>query len=205
MARNQNNLTRRGRRRGPHREYKRQFFICSEGSQTEPVYFRRIGELLDSVVIKIVKSDRHHTHPMGRFRALQRSLRNEIFDPSRGDEAWLVIDRDTWPETQLDDVYVNVCNSAGYSLAVSNPSFDYWILLHFDAGTGLGGTSIIARLSAALQKGYEKTLRGITITESQIKDAISRAASKDVPPCSDWPREKYQTTVYRLIEKLFYK
>ena len=46
------------------------------------------------------------------------------------DETWLVIDMDQWPLDQLEEVFAR-CQCSGFSLAVSNPKFEYWLLLHF--------------------------------------------------------------------------
>jgi RloB-like protein len=60
----------------------------------------------------------------------------ETFDVAaeNGDELWLVLDRDHWLEPNHVNDTMNVLKEArqqGVSLALSNPCFDLWILLHF--------------------------------------------------------------------------
>ena len=55
---------------------------------------------------------------------------------------WLVVDKDKWTDKQLNDVKEK-CNKNHFSLTVSNPCFEYWLLLHFEKrNTGQYGTEL---------------------------------------------------------------
>lgn len=45
----------------------------------------------------------------------------------------LVVDRDpnSFKEWQFDEV-LNTCNERGFKFLLSNPNFEFWLLLHFD-------------------------------------------------------------------------
>lgn len=53
------------------------------------------------------------------------------------DEAWLVVDKDQWTNPQLAELHAWAGQSQNYGFAVSNPMFEYWLLLHFEDGKGL--------------------------------------------------------------------
>lgn len=48
------------------------------------------------------------------------------------DEAWLVVDKDQWTEEQLRQLHQWSLQQANYGFALSNPKFEYWLLLHFE-------------------------------------------------------------------------
>nr|VFJ70099.1 MAG: RloB-like protein [Candidatus Kentron sp. FW] len=85
---------------------------------------------------------------------------------------------------------------------MSNPQFEYWLLLHFEDGTGITNSrQCIDRLKRYLP-GYDKGIDARKITREGIDGAIERARRRDNPPRADWPRDVGTTTVYRLVENL---
>jgi len=52
------------------------------------------------------------------------------------DRAWIVVDADSWPEDQLLELHGWSTEDSRYGLAVSNPKFEFWLLLHFEDGNG---------------------------------------------------------------------
>ncbi|EFK05692.1 conserved hypothetical protein [delta proteobacterium NaphS2] len=118
----------------------------------------------------------------------------------KNDEVWLVIDRDLWTEEQLAKVFLG-CKSAGYNLAVSNPKFEYWLLLHFEDGRGVSCSRDCTERLLRFLPNFEKAHLEIQKLQTGIDDAIRRAEEKDMPPCEDWPRRN-GSTAYRLVKKL---
>jgi hypothetical protein len=117
-----------------------------------------------------------------------------------GDEVWIVADKDNNDESDLTDVN-SKCMRKGYHLAVSNPCFEYWLLLHFEEGNDLSGIPECRKRLKRHLPHYEKSHIEINKIEPKIPDAIRRAEVKDRPPCTDWPRSN-GSTVYKLVEKL---
>ena len=58
---------------------------------------------------------------------------NSEFKLKQGDQLWLVIDRDpqSWKEKQIA-LIGRECSRRKYYLALSNPCFELWLLLHFE-------------------------------------------------------------------------
>lgn len=118
------------------------------------------------------------------------------------DEAWLVVDKDQWPDEQLLKLHQWSQTSKNYGFALSNPFFELWLLLHFEDTAGVTtAEQYRTRLKNHLPE-YDKHIHPSMMTADQILEAADRAEARDRPPCADWPREPNKTTVYRLVKKM---
>ena len=184
-----------------NRNYRPVFIIATEGSVTEPSYFEKFKG--HEVVIDSVDSGQESS-PSGVLKSLKKHLKNRSLD--KGEEAWLVIDRDIWPIEHIENVFRDLSRMSPkgqYHLALSNPKFEFWILLHFENGNGVStGTDCDQRLKTYLS-GYKKDLSCWNPSLSDVRLAIERAKRMDKEGC-DWPKTR-GTKVYRLVEKLIPK
>ena len=182
----------------PTRRYRKLFVLATEGSETEPRYFALFNSQTTTVRIKclITGTDSDPIHVLKR---MERHLRDNKLKP--GDAAWLVVDTDQWTEEQLTKLHNWSKKREYYGLAVSNPGFEFWVLLHFDDGAGINTLrQCIARQKRYIPN-YDKSHIETFRLKPGIPSAIDRARLKDTPACPDWPRS-IGTTVYRLVEKL---
>lgn len=192
-------IRRRFERKLGNRPYRRRFFIAVEGEQTEPRYFEMFKSSDDCIVDVRCIPGTNQSAPRKVFQRLKKELDKEIL--RKNDEAWVVVDRDTWPEEQLDEICAwTKTDACRHFLAVSNPQFEFWLLLHFEDGKGIGAANCLDRLRKHLPD-FKKNSRFV-FSRQQLDDAILRAKRRDIPPCADWPRQPGKTTVYRLVEKL---
>ncbi len=178
------------------RRYRRMFFLSTEGTNTEPQYFCMFNDASTVIHVKVIKH--RGADPKSVLREMRRYL--EEGELRKRDGAWLVIDKDRWSDTQLQPLYEWSQTDARYGLAVSNPSFEYWLLLHFEDGDGIASAGDCLRRLKKHLPGYDKNLR-IESLRSRVNEAVSRAERKDTPLCPDWPRTT-GTTVYRLVKNL---
>ena len=121
----------------------------------------------------------------------------------KSDEAWLVVDKDDWTEEQINKLYIWSSGARNYGFSLSNPKFEYWLILHFEDGKKI---STSHQCSTHLKKyfpDYNKNLDLRIITQKHVFNAINHAKIRDNPPCNDWPRTFGVTTVYRLVERIF--
>ena len=117
------------------------------------------------------------------------------------DEAWLVVDRDEWSEKDLAVLFAWSQESENYEIALSNPKFEYWLLLHFENATSsLSSSQCSNKLRIHMPK-YDERLRSSQINLASINMAVKRAQKQDNPPCDTWPTTT-GTTVYRLVERI---
>lgn len=196
------NQRRQGRtRRSGFRETNRFVVVSMEGAKTEPRYFELFRTPRDHPVqYKPVPNSNHKSKPSEVFQRLDREFRNY----KRGkDDGWLVIDRDVWEETDLNDV----CRKArdkGYQVALSNPCFELWLYLHLrDNTTFTDRHACQSRLSSVLGN-YAPGNKGAYDLEElrrSIPEAIRRAAALDSSPVTPWPTHQC-TRVYRLVQSL---
>jgi hypothetical protein len=119
----------------------------------------------------------------------------------KSDEAWLVVDKDSWTEKQLLLLNHWALSQENYRLALSNPKFEFWLLLHFEDGDGVTNSRNCSEHLKRHMPDYDKGIDISKITHHRIISAIKRATKRDNPPCVDWPRNT-GTTVYRLVENI---
>ncbi len=109
------------------------FVLAFEGNETEEIYF---DALKDSVkfndeqiflkLLKRAKSD-HNSAPNHVFSKLKREAKDE-YNLGPDDELWMIIDTDRWKT--IGEI-CELCSREGNMFAaVSNPCFEFWLLLH---------------------------------------------------------------------------
>ncbi len=180
------------------RRIKKLFVIATEGSKTEPTYFKLFNRYGHAVAVKFIEGQ-DKSAPKHVLKSMQDHIKkNDLMD---GDEAWLVVDTDNWRETDLKSLHAWSVSQPSYGLAVSNPCFEYWLLLHFEVGTGAPDKNACLRRLRKHMPHYDKVNLDLAALEPGIADAVERARKRDTPPVVDWPRGA-GTTVYRLVERL---
>jgi hypothetical protein len=120
----------------------------------------------------------------------------------KGDEAWIVVDKDNWSDHDLTKLFKWSLQSDNYGFALSNPKFEFWLLLHFEDGHGVGSPK---ECDDRLRKNlptYDKAINSRKFSEQSIREAIARAERRDSPPVDSWHKSISGTTVYRLVKKL---
>jgi hypothetical protein len=124
------------------------------------------------------------------------------WDTEEGDTFWLCIDRDRWHELPLMEV-LRECLSRGYNIAISNPCFDLWILLHHEdlaLQEPIKCNDLVARISAIIGSGYgKKCCSSMKFTSEMISQAMERAKKLDD---EELLSTKPLTKVYKIIELL---
>jgi len=116
-------------RKPPERKIKKMFVVAAEGSKTEKQYFEGMFQYLNSVIsVKCLKGNTHSS-PKHVLKRMKKYLSEEKFLDI--DEAWLVVDKDAWSDNQLKELYEWSKTESNYYFALSNPKFEYWLLLHF--------------------------------------------------------------------------
>ena len=181
------------------RRYRKLFVIAVEGVKTEPQYFAIFNDQQSVIRVNCLKG-RHDSSPPQVLKRMGDYLRQE--ESRSSDEAWLVVAKDKWTDGQLTQLHAWAQKRDNYGLALSNPKFEYWLLLHFEDGTDIASSRDCSDHLKRYLPGYDKGIDAGKITRQEIDDAIRRARQRDNPPCADWPRALGGTTVYRLVESI---
>jgi hypothetical protein len=172
--------------------------ISTEGAVTEPAYFDHFSN--DNIQIKIL-THKTKNAPSDVLKRMMKYLEKE--GSREGDQHWLVIDKDEWKHEQIKPLHDWAGEASNRGLALSNPHFEYWLLLHFEKPkNGISSQYIFKQLKKYLP-GYDKSLslRELQKLKAHVHDAMRNARQKDSPKCKDWPRG-HGATVYRLVEVL---
>lgn len=191
----------------PKSTSKKIFHIASEGRITEPKFFQWLGRYFD-INIKMVRHQ-DKSCPQKFLPQMKAYIRRHY---KKGDECWIVIDKDEWTENQIQFVRNWSKENQDYFFAISNPKFEYYLLLHFATGNEVNNAAHCDKLlNDAYNKKdahyqcnkyfpsqfYEQT------TSEKTKDllclAIKRAKDREKNKCKDNP---FYSDVYRLVEKI---
>jgi hypothetical protein len=142
------------KRRAPYLSYRKLFLFATEGARTEPVYFEMFNGPQTTIHVKLLPAKKHDTSPPQVLKRAEEFVKEKGLGEE--DEVWLVMDRDQWTDDQLHGVCLG-CRASAFNLGVSNPQFEYWLLLHFEDGSGVSSsrdcTPQIHPDSEALLKG----------------------------------------------------
>jgi hypothetical protein len=181
------------RRRKPFREPKPRILIVCEGTRTEPEYFTDLRNRERSLVELVIEAGGTPKTLVERAVALKKeSKRQAKKDPNLGYEhVWCVFDVDEHPyvaeaQQQARDNKIDV--------AISNPCFELWALLHFQDQHAWIDRSNVQHLCRQHMPGYVKRLP-CHILHPLTDDARRRAMALD-----NSTGENPSTTVYRLVE-----
>ena len=178
--------------------YRKLFVIAVEGANTEPQYFGIFNDRQSVIKVNCLQS-KYGSAPPHVLRRMEQYLKKESLKTT--DEAWLVCDKDHWTDDQLLQLHEWSKKKDNYGFVLSNPNFEYWLLLHFENGNGVSNAHDCSQRLKRHLPGYDKNLDVRKISPEMILDAIQRAKQRDTPPCTDWPKS-IGTTVYRLVDRI---
>ncbi len=108
-------------------ELKRTLIVC-EGSKTEPHYFKSLIRSLGLRATSIlVIGEECESAPISVFEYADTLYRED----GSFDEVFCVFDRDRHPSFDRACSAISQHSSRAFRAVVSNPCFEYWLLLHF--------------------------------------------------------------------------
>lgn len=178
-------------------------FVGIEGGSArtsrEARYLDIFRELNIRFQIKVIPCDEHRSSPDQVLNHLKEELKKESLQ--EGDEKWLVIDVDKY-EIHLPQVAQDCLNS-GIDLAVSNPCFEYWLLLHYqDQEEKFQSCNSVKEILASLMDADVNNNQGYSVIfRPKVEEAIERAEKKDNSNLR-WPNEN-GSRVYKLVKRFF--
>jgi hypothetical protein len=191
------------RRRGPRRQPKPRFLIVCEGIVTEPRYFRDVRHIERSLIDLQIEPGGTPKTLVERAVELKRDAdgkaRKLKDDNQKYEEVWCVFDIDEHP---LIAGAKDQARANGVELAISNPCFELWALLHFQDQRAHIERGKVQHLCRSHMRNYEKQLEYETL-RPKYSDALRRA--DDLQRWHDsrgTVGANPSTTVYRLVERI---
>lgn len=194
--------------------------IATEGRKTERIYFEGFAEEFDStkVHVEVIEKLNNNSSPDEVINQLNSF--SEEYNLDTDDELWMVIDRDyqSWDIKMIKSV-AQICHQKkGYFLALSNPAFEIWLLLHLIDCTALsqedklllfenrkvtGKKTYSKKMLSDLLGGFNEANYDYNIFVPNVKDAISNSIKIDDNPRTRWPNY-LGTRVYKLVQSILY-
>ncbi len=194
--------------------------IASEGKDTERIYFTALA--------KEYSNPRVHVHILERSENEQNNSSPEHvlkqlndyksqYELEADDELWLVVDKNQWEDKMLSRVATECALEVSMHMALSNPCFELWLLLHLEDAASLtpeehtlwmenrrksknADPYLKARLRQKMGTYHESSYDALTLI-AHIEDAIERARALDKTPTDRWP-QTLGTRVYLLAESV---
>lgn len=190
-------------RRQPSRERKPKILIVCEGKLTEPQYFEGFKRACRNALVDIEIASGQGV-PMtlveeskSRMEKAEDAAKREKDDNLAYDSVWCVFDVDEHPHIPEASERARVW---GIDLAISNPCFELWLLLHFKDHPGMKDRKQVKRLLQKHVPGYDKSVKYATYSDG-YSIAVTRAAQlAKIAEDVGTPGHNPTTGVYRLTE-----
>ncbi|MFD1536126.1 RloB family protein [Nonomuraea guangzhouensis] len=135
------------RRRTANRPERKTIVVFCEGEASEPDYINGLKRLPDVRANTSINIEIHPEQGVPFIlvqRAVERSRDDEV------DECWCVFDVE-WPKNHPNlKQAIRLADEHGIRLAISNPCFELWLILHFEDQTAFMNTSEAERKSRKL-------------------------------------------------------
>lgn len=194
--------------------------IAAEGEVTERIYFEALAKEYDksSLHIEIIReeSGEHKPDPQSVFKKLESFSEQYELEPD--DELWMVIDRDyqSWEPKMIKEIAQLCHQKKGFYLALSNPCFELWLILHIKDISKLPqkekdrlfSNQKVNKSKTYTQKFISDEIGGFNpqkydprIFLSNIEVAIEQGKALDISPYKRWP-DFLGTRVHRLVSKI---
>lgn len=193
------------------------FVLAFEGNITEEKYFsefKNSNKFNDELIyLHLLKREKDDTNsaPNHVFSKLKKEAKDE-FNFKKGDELWMIIDTDRWKNIPK---IIEACNDLeNMFVAVSNPCFEFWLLLHIKdiqeyneeelelllKNKKTGNRNYVDTKIVEIVGSYNKTNLKTEDFLPHIDTAVLRAKNLDQPQ-EEYPT-KLGSHIYKLIEKL---
>ena len=176
-------IEKRGTRK---RQIKKVILIVTEGARTEPKYFAHFRTRHTNIDIQVVgsKTGGGKTDYMNLLQKAQEYQKKNQLSSANGDSVWVVADGDvdynnpnavTSKNQQLNKVR-KLAERSDIQIAISNPCFEFWYLLHFRYTTKyMKNYNAVKNELVPFLPEYGKTDDVFTELASKMESAIQNA------------------------------
>lgn len=215
--RNRNSLIRE--RREAFRDA-RLIVIASEGKDTERIYFKALAKEYTNprVHVHILKRSEDEKNNSSPEHVLEQLNEYKCqYELEADDELWLVTDKDHWTEAMLSRVATECMQDVSMHMALSNPCFELWLLLHLVDVSSLtpeeqrlwmenrrkskSSNPYLKVLLRQKMGSYHESAYDVLTLIEHVEVAIERARLLDKNPADRWP-QTLGTRVYLLAESV---
>lgn len=191
------------RRRPARIQPKPRFLVVCEGTVTEPCYFQDVRHIERSLIELQIEPGGTPKTVVKRAVSLKNQANRDAIkqkdDNLKYDEVWCVFDIDEHP---LVPEAKQQARANDIKLAISNPCFELWALLHFQDQSAHIDRAKVQHLCKSHMPGYEKRL-SYEILRPKYPEAHQRAEGLEKWHVSRGTvGSNPSTMVHRLVERI---
>lgn len=185
----------------------RKIFIFTEGEIKEQNYFKHFIAYfgISEARVQVIKRDSSHSDPQAVLdfvNEFKLKIKKNERDISQNYEYWLVLDTDRWGANLT--MAIKDASNRKYELAVSNPCFEIWLLLHYRDANYVTGNANNLNTKGNINtniSGFNLTGKNEIDFFPKTPDAVQNAKGLDIQP--QLRQFSYiGTRVYKLVELL---
>lgn len=197
--------------------------VASEGKDTERIYLHALANEFSNPrvhvhILERNEDEQNNSSPEHVLKQLNDYKGQYALEAD--DELWLVIDKDRWTEAMLSRVAAVCVQDNFMHMALSNPCFELWLLLHLvDVELLTHEEQELWRKNRRKSKNadpylkirlrqeigsYHESSYDTQIFMTNINAAIERARALDKNTADRWP-QTLGTRVYLLVESIINK
>lgn len=210
-------------REGGFTDKEKIIILAFEGNDTEQIYFEYYKETFkdtnffndDLIYLHLLKRPKSNTNsaPNHVFKKLKKEAKDE-YNFKLSDELWMIIDRDRWKN--IDDIILKCKEQKNMFVAVSNPCFEFWLLLHIkniseynenelqfilkNGKTSKNGRTYVEKKIIEILGSYNKSNLKPELFLATIENAIKQAKTLNNPE-EEYPKN-LGSFVYKILENL---
>jgi hypothetical protein len=190
----------RFQRKTSTRAFRTRITIMTEGRVTEPAYVRKLQALYPDIHLVLITQNTQSA-PYYLIKRITDALAKAPLEAR--DRAWLILDTDEWTPAQIGDIRQWQSQDKRHLVGMSNPNFEYWVLLHFEAGAGVSTPEHVSRALNGHLPQYTKHLDRLELTHERLQRASEHARTRHrVHDTTALPPPAGNTTMYVLVEGL---
>ncbi|MGH8980000.1 MAG: RloB family protein [Acidimicrobiales bacterium] len=207
MARDRRSFGRQSlKRRVATRQPRKTLLVFCEGERTEPEYLnalKREPAVHDVAAVDIrVETGQGGSVPMTLVTMAVAARRRAAGEEGEIDEVWCVFDVE-WPRNHPDlKEAAEQARQGGVEVAISNPCFELWLILHFHDHSSWLDNDDARRLRRQLDGCTDKGLDPHKYMP-RIQEAARRAAALDerhVQNATFFPQDNPSSGMHRLLD-----
>lgn len=187
----------------------RVFVVATDDTYAPAQYFDHLPLPRVRIMVIPTPTDTTQSAPVHVVQRLKDAFKgvSERKQIQSGDEFWVLLDTDHhFSGAHLAGTLaaIQTAQHVGFEIAVSNPCFELWLLLHHvdvPPGTTFGQCDVVESQIRDHLGQYNKTsIKAGQFPLDRVPDAIRRARTLETKPNAPWP-EQVGTHVYRLMER----
>lgn len=152
------------------------FVICEGCTEEDYLNMDAIRDNLDCA-LKLIRRHPGQSDPASLVRTISKKL--EEVDFRKHDSAWIAMDVDEWTKEQIGKALAWSRSDERFHLAISNPKFELFLVMHYGLAKGcLTSSSIDTRLKAKWPD-YAKRIPANKFSLQETRNAMSIASQRE--------------------------